>query len=718
MSFRHFVGTLLTTTAAGALLSALAAPPSALAQSATPLPPVAVDTSPDLTRPLTSAATTGDGITTGRLSTGDTTRLLEDLGIDSLAGGGISSLPSIHGLADDKLNIEIDGQHITPACPNHMNPATSYISPARIGKAEVWAGVTPVSLGGDSIGGTIIIDSPEPVFAAPGESFHKEGSLSTIYRSINHNIEVGGTATAALQNFSIGYAGSYSKAGDYRDGNGTKVTSTGYEVQNHALTAAFRTDHSLLVVEGGAQLIPYEGFVNQQMDMVGNQSIFLNTRYKGDFDWGSLDAKLYGRNVKHNMNVGKDKFTLPGMMWMPMNTEGNDIGYSVKAEIPINQTHTLRIGNEFHHFDLDDRWPSTGDTTGWMGPSTFVGMNHGQRDRFGSYAEWEAKWTPQWSTLLGGRVEAVWMDTGNVQGYSTVAGPGYQTDANAFNARGHARTDVNFDITALTRFEPDKISTFEAGYARKTRSPNLYERYAWSKNTMAAGMINWFGDGNAYVGNLDLKPEVAHTVSVSANLHDGGRTDWDIKATPYYTYVQNYINVDRVTPTAGMGTPLLQFANHDAEIYGIDFSGRKTVWDNRTYGKGVFKGTIGWVHGQTTSGDALYHMMPLNGKLALEHSLGGWTSAIEAKLVDGKSETDATRREPFTPGYVLFNLRTGYQWESVRFDLGIDNLLNKKYYQPLGGVNIDDVMASNWALSQQPLAGPGRSYMAGVTVKF
>ena len=61
---------------------------------------------------------------------------------------------------------------------------------------------------------------------------------------------------------------------------------------------------------------------------------------------------------------------------------------------------------------------------------------------------------------------------------------------------------------------------FEAGYARKTRSPNLYERYAWSTNPMAALMNNFVGDGNGYVGDIDLKPEVAHTFSASVDLHD------------------------------------------------------------------------------------------------------------------------------------------------------------------------------------------------------
>ena len=49
----------------------------------------------------------------------------------------------------------------------------------------------------------------------------------------------------------------------------------------------------------------------------------------------------------------------------------------------------------------------------------------------------------------------------------------------------HARTDVNFDATALARYEADLWSTYEGGYSMKTRSPSLYERYDWSTNAMA-----------------------------------------------------------------------------------------------------------------------------------------------------------------------------------------------------------------------------------------
>jgi len=34
-------------------------------------------------------------------------------------------------------------------------------------------------------------------------------------------------------------------------------------------------------------------------------------------------------------------------MWMPMDTHGRDLGYSVKLEIPLSERHTFELGNEF-----------------------------------------------------------------------------------------------------------------------------------------------------------------------------------------------------------------------------------------------------------------------------------------------------------------------------------------------------------------------------------
>ncbi len=89
-----------------------------------------------------------------------------------------------------------------------------------------------------------------------------------------------------------------------------------------------------------------------------------------------------------------------------------------------------------------------------------------------------------------------------------------------FNALDHAKTDVNFDATALVRFSPDASSQYEFGYTRKVRSPSIYKRYTWSTNKMASSMIGWFGDGNGYVGNVNLKPETANTIAATGRWSD------------------------------------------------------------------------------------------------------------------------------------------------------------------------------------------------------
>ena len=56
-------------------------------------------------------------------ATGDTASLLSDVhGLNINQAGGVSSLPSIRGLADDRLRIKVDGMDLTSSCPNHMNP--------------------------------------------------------------------------------------------------------------------------------------------------------------------------------------------------------------------------------------------------------------------------------------------------------------------------------------------------------------------------------------------------------------------------------------------------------------------------------------------------------------------------------------------------------------------------------------------------------------------
>ncbi len=698
----------------------------------------------------------------------DTAQLLDDVsGVSLYGAGGVSSLPAIHGLADDRLRVKVNGMDIISACANHMNSPLSYINPANVESVKVFAGISPVSVGGDSIGGTIIVNSGTPRFAEQGQGVLTTGELGSYYRSNGDAFGANLSATAANENVSASYNGSFAQSGNYKaakdfkpgttatrtvDGDhwisGNEVGSSRYQSENHLFDVAFRHENHLLNLEFGYQHIPYQGFPNQRMDMTLNESFQGNLRYTGNYQWGNVEARFYKENTRHGMNFDKDKqfyygsaatILAPGM---PMDTQGDNMGTLLKTDIVLSERDILRLGVEYQRYRLDDRWPPSpsvlppGYTMGGMAPNTFVNINDGQRDRVALFGEWEARWNPAWLTLFGVRGEWVEMDTGQVQGYNN--GSMYNGaplfPVTTFNARDHHRSDYNVDLTALARHTPNAALTFEAGYAMKTRSPNLYERYAWSPNTMAMEMVNFAGDGNFYIGNLDLQPEVAHTISATIDWHDTANKGWDLKITPYYTYVQDYIDARRCPAsvcgtstavsnslTATSGFVYLQFVNQSAQLYGVDVSGSVPLVMASRFGKVTATGKFSYVRGTNeTTGDNLYNIMPPNAKLAIIHKLWGWTNTVEAEFVGPKSEVSQVRDELKTGGYSLFHLRSSYEWKHARLDLGITNLFDRFYNQPLGGVYVGQgtTMSGSSIPANIPVPGMGRSFYAGLTFKF
>jgi len=639
-------------------------------------------------------------------------------GVSLRDNGQLASVPLLHGLGDERAKLVVDGMTVSSACANHMNPPLSYVAPSNAAEVTVLAGITPVSMGGDSIGGTIAVESRGPVFASGAEAVHEEEEVSGFYRSNGQDYGGSLSESVASRKFGIGYIGSWTTNDDYTDGSGHKVTSTYAQSTDHALTLAAQGTRNFISVEGGLHHTPYQGFPNAQMDMVRNYAESLNLHYHRSFEGGGLDTHVFWQGTWHSMNIGRDKSTFPMPMWMPMNTHGRDLGYSAKFEVQLADRHTLRVGNELHRLVLDDRWPAVAGTAPYMGPDTFASINDGRRIRLGTFAEVASKWNPQWTTLLGLRNDTVWMNAGPVQGYSAIM---YGDDAAAFNALNRAKTDVNLDVTGIARYQPNSSSTYEFGYARKTRSPNLYERYAWSTNMMASGMIGWFGDGNYYVGNVGLKPETANTVSGTAGWHGGTATPWAIKLTPYMTYVQDYVDVDTMMTTMyGMSTfAQLQFANHSARIGGADLSGSSAIWNSSRFGQGKISGVAGWLHGERLDTETpLYQMMPLNLRVAFDEELKGFTAGFGVQAVDRKSNVDPHRFEQETPGYTLFNLNAAYRRGPLQANAAADNLLNKDYELPMGGVNFDDYMASGWISQIKPLTGRGRSFYGSLTSRF
>ena len=201
--------------------------------------------------------------------------------------------------------------------------------------------------------------------------------------------------------------------------------------------------------------------------------------------------------------------------------------------------------------------------------------------------------------------------------------------------------------------------------------------------------------------------------------------------------MENFIDADRLTSFGGV-FQILQFRNHKAELYGVDVSGRLKIAESPEYGRLTASALINYAYGLNLDagdvrycafgnvacnltasafkqGDGLYHIMPLSARFGLEHKIWGWTNAVEVQLVDSKTHVNVNRNELQTPGYALVNLRSSYEWDNLRFDLALENVFDQRYFPPLGGFYFSDYkLTKNYG----PLPGPGRNFIAGVTVRF
>ncbi|MDP1632834.1 MAG: TonB-dependent receptor [Caulobacter sp.] len=703
--------------AGAAMAAALAAP--VLAQTPTRLPPVQAQAAPavSLAEPGAPDLTVSGERLARRRTGGDdaVSLLLGEPGVAVQAGGGTTALPVVRGMADDRMLVTVDGAEVTAFCPNHMNPPGGYLTAASVESIALSSTLSPVSAGGDNIGGVVAITRRAPVFAGRGEGVHHEGEAALAWRSASQGGSASVRGSVAGERVSLGLETSWARGENYRSGYGRDVRSSEYETYDAAVVAALRTDQGLVTLRAGRQFTPYQGFPNQRMDMTENRSGFADLRYEGGYAWGDVTARASWRDVRHEMNFLADKGGD-----MPMLTHGVDLGLALAATLPIGPDNTLGLGLDVRRTDLEDWWPAVAGSM-MMGPNPYININGGERDRTAVWAEWTSRPTAAWTLLAGLRLERVITDAGDVQPYSWTGmmNAADAAAALAFNARDHRRSDDVADVTLRASWAPSDQASLEFGYARKTRVPNLYERYAWGLGAMSSAMTSLAGDANSWVGDIDLKPETADNLAATLRLTDGPQARRSLTVSLFRSAVADYVDADKLADLAG-GFVRLRFANHDALIQGLEVSGQTALWSLNDGPSAVLTGQVSWVQGENRdTGDDLYHMAPLTSRFSLEQPLGSWTVIAELELVAEKDRVNALRHEPGTDGYSLVNLRAVWRpTERFRVDLAVENAFDEAYDLPLGGVSYGDYKVGGQVPPLLPLAGPGRSVNVGLNVRF
>jgi iron complex outermembrane recepter protein len=624
----------------------------------------------------------------------DSASLLRDApGAAVVRNGPQTGIVQLRGLSGDRVKVSVDGMTITPACPNHMDPPLHYAAPSAVNTITIMAGITPVSLGGDSLGGTVLVE-PSPLRFATNEHLLWSGELGSFYRSSNDGYGVNGAVGVANQKISAAYDGSWQTADDLRFPGG-RVRDTGYDTQQHNVETGFQTRQGVWSIDAGLVRTRDAGTPALPMDMIKDDGYRIGLKHAGDYSFGSVQGRFYYHTIDHRMDNYSLRPLAAGAMPMFSPATSDDTGLNLGVSLPRDR-HTFRLGTGFHlnQFDAYQQNAISGAQQ-----DTF---NDASRARVGTYAEWQADWSTKWSTLLGVRNDTVMSDAGDI--HHTF--PASAADQAAFNARSHDLLYANFDATATVRLTANSWSTYEIGLACKNRAPSLLELYLWTPLSASAGQA----DGRTYLGNLDLDSETSYQIAGTADWH-GER--WQLKAAPFYNFVYNYIQGMPASRLDSSGNPVLEFQNLDrADLYGAEGSARYYLITNF-----AISGTVSYVRGiNRDNDDNLYRIAPLRGTIALDHRLGGWKNNLEVVLVDSQDEVAAYNGETPTPGYALLNLRTGYTWRKhLNLQVGLENVFDERYSDHLGGIN--RVLNSDVAVGEH-IPGAGRFVYVAVNYQY
>jgi len=393
-----------------------------------------------------------------------------------------------------------------------------------------------------------------------------------------------------------------------------------------------------------------------------------------------LASALSYSNVDHEM----DNFTLrrepatPDRFRLTV-AESEGWGFESSVQVPLGGG-ALRVGVDGHHARHE------ADISNPNAAAFFVeSFNDVERDRWGTYAEWEGPVAGPLRAEVGVRYTRIEMDAGTVDGLPARLMMAPRLLRDAFNATDRSREDDNIDAVLKLAWTLRPELRLVAGLARKTRSPSYLERYLWIPLQATAGL----NDGNNYVGDPGLDPES----SLDAELGLDWRSErFYLSPRAFHRQVDDYIQgtpataapVIMVSTANGDPTPLA-WSNVDARLFGVDLAGGGRLWS-----RFHVDGTFSWVRGRRRdTSDDLFRIAPLRGRVTLSYRQPAWETGVEGVFAGRQDDVSETNGETETPGWGIVNLFGRYRVERTRtqVEIGVTNLLDKEYEDHLASIN-------------------------------
>jgi iron complex outermembrane receptor protein len=587
-------------------------------------------------------------------------------GLWKIRKGGIANDVVLRGFQQNNLSVLIDGVRINGACPNHMDPAAFHVDFAEIDSVQVIKGPFDIRNQG-SLGGTVNVVTRRRADGFRVTPNLGAGSFGYYNPSLQGSYSAGGLYASG------GY--SYRRSEPYRDGSGRRVTDyANYTAQGGGRNAF---DINTGWIKLGASLPRNQSFevtyTRQQGGLTLYPYLLMDAVYdnadRAGASWGvreltglvrQVHAQAYFTRVKHWMTdeLRTSSAGAPRGFGMATFAATKALGGRVEAELPgtlvgvegyrrnWNAVNTMRMSGIY-----SDQ-PSMPDV------QMLVGGFYGQHRQVLGKLQLTA----------GARLDAASSEARG-ESLNTAIYWAYQ------GTRSTSKGDLNPSGTFwLTYALPKGLELF-GGVGSTVRLPDPQERYFALKRS-----------GSDWVGNPNLVPTRNTEADLGLNIRTGR---FSLRPTLFYSRLDNFIALSsrRIqNPVMGiMNAVARSYENVDARIHGGEVS--YSIGFSRSVllsgGVSVARGIQYAKPAAAPPGASIAEMPPLKSRTSLRYGNRLFFTEVEGRAIARQDRVDPNLREQPTPGYVLLGVRGGVHHRRLNLAAGVDNLLNRFYYDHL-----------------------------------
>ncbi|GAB2497101.1 TonB-dependent receptor domain-containing protein [Arenimonas alkanexedens] len=605
---------------------------------------------------------------------GDLAELLRDInGVSAGRMGGHGLEPVIRGQSQGQLNIRSDGGVVLGACPNRMDPPTSFSVASAVDRVVVVKGVQSLAYGSGGTGGTILMERELPWSAEAGTSGRAgaaTGDNGLEWRA-DGQLLWRGIQTALRMDAG---AAEYS---DYVDGDGEAVRSGFRRRSVNAMAGRdFGEAGTLELGIERAETLDAR-FAGAGMDAPLDRMTGLRLDYRRDLAGGELALRAWRNEVDHVM----DNFSLRPQAAMAMRVPASS----------DTQGGDLRLARTLGAWSMDlglDVAANRRQATRWAGPNPGA-LNQinaflwpdARLDQAGVFGEGRRAWG-KGELTLGLRVDRF---DAEARRASQRPSPMAMTPA-GFYAMYYGSTDTNWSetgVSGLLRLEQPLTTglTAFAGLSRTVRAADATERYLAATSAMPAGR---------WIGNPNLALEKHHQLDLGLAWSGNNIT---ASAAAFVDRAEDYILRDRARGQDGVRVAdgATVYRNVDARLHGLELEAR-WQWTATL----SLEAEAAWVRGQNLDDDRPLAQMPAtNGAVALVWDSGAsaWTARLRGAArqdrVDDDIATGSGLDARQTPGFGVLDLGWSRAFGAHRLRLDMKNVFDRRYAEHLNRANLD-----------------------------